>query len=42
VDEHVGEHVQLLQAIAAGDADRADELARDHVLGFEKAIRAVI
>jgi DNA-binding GntR family transcriptional regulator len=42
VDEHVGEHVQLLQAIAAGDAERADELARDHVLGFEKAIRAVI
>lgn len=42
VDEHVGEHVQLLQAIAGGNAERADELARDHVLGFEKAIRAVI
>jgi DNA-binding GntR family transcriptional regulator len=42
VDEHVGEHVQLLQAIAAGDGDRADELAREHVLGFETAIRAVI
>ncbi|MGY1661173.1 GntR family transcriptional regulator [Geodermatophilus sp. SYSU D00705] len=42
VDEHVGEHVALLRAIAAGDADRADDLAREHVLGFEQAIRAVI
>jgi len=42
VDEHVGEHVQLLQAIATGDAERADELARQHVLGFETAVRAVI
>ena len=42
VDEHVEEHVELLQAIAAGDADRAEELAREHVIGFERAIRAVI
>jgi DNA-binding GntR family transcriptional regulator len=42
VDEHVREHVELLRAIAAGDADRADDLAREHVLGFEQAIRAVI
>ncbi len=42
VAEHVGEHVELLRAIAAGDADRADQLAREHVLGFEQAIRAVI
>ena len=42
VDAHVGEHVELLRAIAAGDADRADHLAREHVLGFEQAIRAVI
>jgi DNA-binding GntR family transcriptional regulator len=42
VDEHVGEHVHLLRAIAEGDADRAGELAREHVLGFEAAIRAVI
>jgi DNA-binding GntR family transcriptional regulator len=41
VDEHVGEHVALLRAIAGGDADRADSLAREHVLGFERAIRAV-
>ena len=38
----VAEHVALLRAIAAGDADRADVLAREHVLGFERAIRGVI
>lgn len=42
VDQHVAEHVDLLRAIAAGDADRAEELARDHVTGFETAIRAAI
>ena len=42
VDEHVGEHVELLRAIAAGDAEQADDLAREHVLGFERAIRSVI
>jgi DNA-binding GntR family transcriptional regulator len=42
VDEHIEEHVELLQAIAAGDADRAEQLAREHVIGFEQAIRAVI
>ena len=38
----VAEHVELLRAIAAGDADRANELAREHILGFEQAVRAVI
>ena len=43
VDMHVvAEHVALLRAIAAGETDHADELAREHVLGFERAIRAVI
>jgi DNA-binding GntR family transcriptional regulator len=42
VDEHVREHAELLRAIAAGDADRADDLAHEHVLGFEQAIRGVI
>jgi DNA-binding GntR family transcriptional regulator len=43
VDMHVvTEHVALLRAIAAGDADRAGDLARAHVLDFERAIRAVI
>ena len=38
----VAEHVALLRAIAAGNADRAEDLAREHVVGFERAIRAVI
>jgi DNA-binding GntR family transcriptional regulator len=42
VDEHVAEHVELLRAIAAGDAGRAGDLAREHVLGFDRVIRAVI
>ncbi|WP_327114990.1 GntR family transcriptional regulator [Nocardia sp. NBC_01730] len=42
VAQHVGEHVALLRAIADGEADRAAELARDHVTGFERAIRAVV
>src|SRR5690349_14211273 len=32
----VAEHVALLRAIAEGDADQADALAREHVLGFER------
>jgi DNA-binding GntR family transcriptional regulator len=42
-DMHVvAEHVEFLRAIGAGDADSADDLAREHVLGFERAVRAVI
>jgi DNA-binding GntR family transcriptional regulator len=42
LDEHILEHVELLRAITSGDADRAEILARDHILGFERAIRAVV
>jgi len=42
VDRHVGEHAGLLRAIAAGEADEAETISRDHVTGFERAIRAVI
>jgi DNA-binding GntR family transcriptional regulator len=42
VSDHINEHVALLTAIVDGDADRAADLARDHVLGFEAAVRAVI
>ncbi|WP_410599579.1 GntR family transcriptional regulator [Amycolatopsis sp. lyj-90] len=41
-DRHVNEHVGLLRAIAKGDAGRAETIARDHVTGFEKAIRALV
>ena len=42
VGEHVNEHADLLAAIIAGDGDRAAELARAHVIGFEAGVRAVI
>jgi DNA-binding GntR family transcriptional regulator len=41
--EHaVSEHRDLLEAIAAGDADRAAEVARAHVAGFEAEIRTLL
>jgi DNA-binding GntR family transcriptional regulator len=42
VDQHDAEHVELLRAIAAGDAGRAEDLAREHVLGFERSMPRVI
>ncbi|MEU7479821.1 GntR family transcriptional regulator [Lentzea sp. NPDC042327] len=39
---HVDEHVPLLTAIVEGDAEKAAELASQHVIGFERAIRALI
>lgn len=39
---HIEEHGPLIDAIVAGDPDRAALLARDHVEGFERAIRAAI
>jgi DNA-binding GntR family transcriptional regulator len=42
VCDHINEHVPMLTAIIAGDADRAAELALEHVNGFELAVRAVI
>ncbi|GAA3641988.1 GntR family transcriptional regulator [Microlunatus ginsengisoli] len=40
--DHVKEHSSLLEAIADGDAETAAGLARDHVIGFEQAIRRVL
>lgn len=42
VDRHIGEHTGLLDAIAAGDAETAETICHDHVVGFEQAIRAVV
>ncbi|MFE7275507.1 GntR family transcriptional regulator [Streptomyces sp. NPDC057623] len=39
---HVGEHGPLIEAIVAGDPERAAQLARNHVTGFERAVRAAI
>lgn len=39
---HVHEHVNLLNAVIDGDEDRAAELARVHVSGFERAVREAL
>jgi DNA-binding GntR family transcriptional regulator len=42
LDDAVREHCELLEAIRAGDALRAEEAMRRHVAGFESAIRRVL
>ncbi|MEE2523799.1 GntR family transcriptional regulator [Pseudarthrobacter sp. J75] len=42
VTGHITEHVDLLRAVATGDADKAGELALHHVTGFEETIRTVL
>ncbi|MEU8845432.1 GntR family transcriptional regulator [Streptomyces sp. NPDC048384] len=39
---HVEEHGPLVEAIVAGDPDKAAQLARSHVEGFERAVRDAI
>jgi DNA-binding GntR family transcriptional regulator len=39
---HVEEHEPLIEAIVAGDAEKAADIARGHVEGFEQAIRSAI
>jgi DNA-binding GntR family transcriptional regulator len=39
---HVAEHRDLLRALADGDAGQAAEIARRHVIEFDRAIRTVI
>ncbi|HKW06702.1 MAG TPA: GntR family transcriptional regulator [Candidatus Dormibacteraeota bacterium] len=40
--EAVDEHVDLLRAILAGDKDRAEDIMRRHVIGFEREIRKAL
>ena len=42
LEDAVGEHRALLEAIRDGDAVRAEETMRRHVRGFEQAIRRVL
>lgn len=42
VEEHILEHRRLIQAILNGDADRAAQLAADHVSHFESMVRAAL
>lgn len=39
---HITEHIDLLNAIADGDAESAGELARRHVVNFEHTIRKIL
>ena len=42
LSHHVREHLDLLAAVIDGDEDRAAELARVHVSGFEHAVRQAL
>ena len=42
VSSHIAEHVELLEAVADGDSERAGKLALEHVTSFEQAIRSVL
>jgi DNA-binding GntR family transcriptional regulator len=39
---HIAEHVDLLNAVADGDAELAASLALEHVTSFEKTVRSVL
>lgn len=39
---HIAEHINLLEAIADGDAELAGSLALEHVTSFEKTVRSVL
>lgn len=40
--EHISEHLELLEAVIAGDEQRAAQLAEDHVRAFEVALREAL
>jgi DNA-binding GntR family transcriptional regulator len=42
LEEAVEAHRDLVQAIIAGDGDRAADLMRDHIEGFEQSMRKVL
>ena len=42
VSEHIAQHIELLECIAAGDSEASARLTAQHVSDFEKLIRAVL
>ncbi|MEE9096451.1 GntR family transcriptional regulator [Pseudarthrobacter phenanthrenivorans] len=42
LSHHVREHLDLLRAVIDGDEERASELAKVHVSGFENAVREAL
>jgi DNA-binding GntR family transcriptional regulator len=42
VSQHIAQHIELLECIAAGDSEAAARLTTQHVTDFEKLIRAAL
>lgn len=42
VAHHVAEHVELIEAIVAGDGAKAAAITREHIVNFETAVRAAL
>jgi DNA-binding GntR family transcriptional regulator len=42
MEEHIAEHVELIEQILAGDEARAEELASEHVANFDATARSVL
>lgn len=42
IEEHIAEHLALLQAVLDQDPSTASELAREHIASFESSVRAVL
>lgn len=42
IEGHIEEHIGLLEAIAAGESEKAGALALEHITSFEQTIRAVL
>lgn len=42
IEGHIAEHVELLEAVVAGEGERAAGLAKEHVLHFEAGVRSVL
>jgi DNA-binding GntR family transcriptional regulator len=42
LEEAVQEHREILQAVVAGEGDRAESVIRRHIIAFEQAIRKVL
>lgn len=42
VTHHVAEHIELIEAIVAGDGKRAAAMTREHIINFEQTVRAAL
>lgn len=42
VAHHVAEHVELIEAIVDGNGKKAADITREHIINFEKTVRAAL